>query len=554
MGSKNLLQTDFLAGEISPRMEMQDNLEGRKHGVELMENFFTHLQGTAETSYGTEWVADTAGTSGRIFGFPVSFSERFMVVIVENLISLINDDGTVLISWAAPWTSEEEMASIQAVMTPAGNEMIIVSEDYPPYLLGYVVSPPYASFAPLSLTSAPWSSAPYPATIGFFGSRMWVGRGSGFWGSQISTPPDYGDFTLGVLATDAIAASLDRQGDIRWISGGAGLLIGTSNAEHIIYAEGGVIVPGDIQSKVQSTNGSYPTMPLEVGNEIMYASPDGRKIRSSEYEFAKDAWRSRDVTYASEHITKDNEIINLAYSANPYSRILGTTSIGEIVSGTYDPYSKNAGFSRRSTQGDILSVAVVPYGGVDEVWMLVDRGNGVLHIEKEGNPENTKLDSFTTFSSVVPISGGTVAHLASKTCQVTIDGAIHPDIVPDVSGVFTTEYSGYEIKIGLQISSIIVTLPVADVKANVGTTRTMMKRWTSIWVRILDSWKPKINGRRPPARLVATPMGNIEPARTESVEVASTGTDMEGKITIEQDLPLRTEIAGVFGSIIQEET
>jgi hypothetical protein len=290
---------------------------------------------------------------------------------------------------------------------------------------------------------------------------------------------------------------------------------------------------------------------LEVGNEVMYISPDGRKLRSIGFEWLKDSWRSRDLTYASEHITKDNELTSLVYMANPDSLIVGVTSANNAVVAAYETYSQTVGFSRRSTQGEIISAGAVSFLGADELWLLVDRGNGNMQLEKEAHPDNIKLDSHLIFSGAA-ITGGTAPHLAGKTCQVLVDGAVHPDVIPDGSGVFTTEYSGDEILIGLKIFSMMRTLPVGDAIANVGTTRGMKKRLYETYVRIIDSWRPKINGRRTPNRRVPTPMGEVEPSRTESVEVANTGWDLDAQVTIEQDLPLRTEVAGWFGSIIQE--
>jgi hypothetical protein len=331
--------------------------------------------------------------------------------------------------------------------------------------------------------------------------------------------------------------------------------VGTSNAEHVISSEGGVITPSDKYSQIQSTNGSFPTQALEIGNEVMYVSPDGRKVRSIGFEWIKDAWRSRDLTYASEHITEgDMAITHLQYSANPDSLITGLTRSGKIAVITYEPYSQTAGFSRRSTQGTIISIASVPFNGTDELWMLVHRGGNSAHIEKEHHPVNIKLDSHTRFQELTPISGGSAPHLAEKECQVLVDGAVHPNVTPTNTGAFTTEYSGDVIHIGLQIDSIIRTLPVADDIANIGTTRAMRKRFVELWVRVLNSWRPKINGRRTPNRRSLTPMGEVEPARTESVKIANEGWDTDAQIIIEQDIPLRTEVAGWFGRILQEET
>ena len=374
---------------------------------------------------------------------------------------------------------------------------------------------------------------------------------STFWGSKSGS---FFDFDLGTaLADEAIEAKLTRKGAIRWVSGGIGLLIGTENSEHLVSASGGVIIPGDIQSTVQSTNGSSATQSVKVGGEVMYISSDGRKIRSTEYEWSKDAWRSRDLTYASEHISGEgNKMRHLAYAANPDSLILGSTSLGQIVVATYEPSSQTAGFSRRSTRGDILSVATMKNDGSDEVWMLIDRDDGALQLEKTVADVNIKLDSYVHLNTGLPISGGTVPHLAQKTCQVIVDDAAHPDVIPNASGVFTLEYSGTDVYIGLPIDNMLISLPVEGSITNAGSTRPMKKRLADVWVKVIKSWRPKINGYRPPNRRVPTPMGEAEPARTEVVRVSDTGWGDEVQVIIEQDLPFPTEIAGWFGRIIRE--
>lgn len=696
MPRKNIIQTDFLAGEISPRMELQDNLEGRKHSVEFMQNWLVHLQGTAETSRGWEWVADFSDNYGRLFDFPISLFTGFMIVVTPTAVAVTDPSGfaksdslvlngdfedgpdnwttttvgsasiiflaggvnlisgpvlsqiasikqelTVVagnthtvtlqfvfgegpmvlnigsaeglsdilstsisgsspisfsdlistttqmwieciveggedakalsniqcydttvapafIAFTSPWESRSEIEAIQAVMSPTEQAIYFTSPNIFPQRLAYNATTSTWDLDSMPLTTFPasWVPGNYPVAIGFFGGRMWLGGtqedSAVFWGSKSG---DFFDFTLGELADDALEHRLNRRGAIRWIIGGQSLLIGTENAEHVVSSEGGVIVPGDIYSLVQSSNGSWPAQALEVGNEVMYISADGRKIRSIGYEWSKDAWRSKDLTYASEHITKGgNTITHLGYSANPDSVILGSTLAGNIVMGTYEPFSQSIGFSRRTTQGEIFSVATLPFFGTDEIWALVRRGNGTLSLEKEHLDHNVKLDSHTHFESDTPISEISVPRLAGVTCQVLVDGAVHPEVVPsDPDGNVTLEFSGYEVTIGLAIESIIVTLPVADTLANVGTTRSMKKRFFEVWARILDSWRPKINGQRTPNRRVPTPMGEVEPARTESVRISNDGWDMEAKITIEQDLPLRTELAGIFGRIDQEE-
>lgn len=697
MPRKNTLQTDFLAGEISPRMEMREDLEGRKHSLEFVQNWYIHLQGTAETTRGYEFVTDIPATFGRIFPFQVSLNTEFVVVVTPDLIYITDSAGLVkedsllingdfdegalgwsvttvaeasvvfiagsvilsggsavgkfasitqeatvvignsnsltiqvidgidvmninvgsaeglsdiysdtitsetvvtiedlistttsmwiellvpgdtspktlndvqlydvtassdIVSFPSVWSSESEIEFIQAMMSPNELALYLVSPTAAPFSITYDTTTSTWTFETIAFTNPPgeWSDIDgWPSAIGFFGGRMWLGGVLGdpalFWGSK---PASYFDFTTGELADDAIEHRLNRRGAIRWIVGGQSLLIGTENAEHVVSASGGVLIPGDIQATVQSTHGSYPAQALEVGNEVMYISSDGRKIWGIQYAWDQDAWRSKDLTYASEHITRDNQLTHLCYAPNPFSLIIGTTKNGTFVYCTYEPFSGTAGFSRRITEGEIIDGTVLTSAGTSEVWVLVYRGiEGVLSLERTFQERNIKLDSHTHFNFDVPTSEIAIPRLAGRTCQVLVDGAVHPDVVPSVpDGEVTLEFSGVEIIIGLLIDSKLVTLPVADTIANVGTTRSMKKRFHEIWVRVLDSWRPKINGQRTPNRRVATPMGEIEPARTESVRISNKGWDIEAKITIEQDLPLPTEIVGIFGRIEQEE-
>ncbi len=706
MPRSNVIQTDFLAGEISPRLEMQENLEGRNHGVEFMENWDILLQGSVETSPGTEYVCDVAAR-GRLIGFPVSPFSGFMALLTGDTITVYDAAGPVehnnkianayfvagnsawsvstagtgsvdilhgrarlrhgggdASSWARMWQSqlvtagrayrvkivipeaagrytvelgtadgwsnidvfsyegsqvieienvvsssstlsvkisaaftdseilvtgvymfdttvaisyvsyfspweEEDVELIQAALDPSSPSiladsgkmlMVIVTRGALPQVLQYNAIDDSWSFFALPITSQPfnWVSDSYPTAVGFFGGRMWVGGAvlapSTFWASKVG---DIGNFTLGSLDDDAIEASINQGGMIQWISGGLGLVMGTDSSEHVISSVGGVITPGDINATLQSTNGSWPAQAVEVGNQLMYISADGRKIRSIEYEWAKDAWRSKDITYASEHLTGGgNSLKHLAYSANPNSRMIGATQAHEIVQATYEPYSQTVGFSRRVTQGVILSAAVLSAGGAGELWMLVDReeDGSTFRLEKVPYARNIKLDSHSKFlaatnpaGGLYPINSGVALQLAGKTCQVLVDGAYHPDVIPDGSGNFTTEWSGDEILIGLKIASTIHTLPIEGAVANVGTTRPMRKRLIEIGLKILNSFRPKVNGRR-----VSDASG--ETAVTEVLKVTDTGWGDEARLIIEQDLPLRTELAGWFGKIDREDT
>jgi hypothetical protein len=81
-----------------------------------------------------------------------------------------------------------------------------------------------------------------------------------------------------------------------------------------------------------------------------------------------------------------------------------------------------------------------------------------------------------------------------------------------------------------------------------GTAQGAKRRNVRVRLRLNDSAIPLVNGARAaPTRSANTPMGTPEPGTTGDVEVACLGWG-DGSITIEQDLPLRTEVLAVFAN------
>ena len=87
-----------------------------------------------------------------------------------------------------------------------------------------------------------------------------------------------------------------------------------------------------------------------------------------------------------------------------------------------------------------------------------------------------------------------------------------------------------------------------------GTIKVAYKRWAKLFVSILGSQPPLINGVRQPTRFASTPMGEIDPVRTEYIETTALGYDRDAKITVEEDLPISLEINGIFGGVTFDDT
>jgi hypothetical protein len=77
----------------------------------------------------------------------------------------------------------------------------------------------------------------------------------------------------------------------------------------------------------------------------------------------------------------------------------------------------------------------------------------------------------------------------------------------------------------------------------------MKKRRPKILVRLNNSALPLVNGWRPAERDPATDLDDPTALVTGDFQVRDKGWKANGVVTIEQDLPFRTEVLAIFGHL-----
>ena len=145
---------------------------------------------------------------------------------------------------------------------------------------------------------------------------------------------------------------------------------------------------------------------------------------------------------------------------------------------------------------------------------------------------------------------GNLDHLIGQVVQVVSGG--------DYLGQYQVNSSGQvllEDDLGqpFEVSSAVVGLPMScrmDTLPFITGAPDSQKRTVSVFVRVLRSAIPMINGERPPEREVSTPMNRSE-AITPLVDlqVGNFGHSSGKNISIEESVPRRVEIAGIFGTL-----
>ena len=550
------LQNNFSAGELSPRFNARSDMPGYQAGMQLVENFIPTTHGPIARRPGTKYLNKRTGTTGKMFPFAVDSSNGYVVVITDQpQISVINvSDGTVKfntttsVSWSAA-----EIPDVQVAISPEGDAMYMFCETKQVRVLSYDRATTNFSFASAAWVTSPpeWGTPSFPSCGCFFQGRLWAGGAPNnpnmFWASRSGVYLDM-YIASGSAADDPLSFSMSKWGRVSWMAGVKNLMIGTDTGEFIITSEGGVITPSDIQATQQSANGSGMVQPVEIGNNVIYVSPDGRKARDVGFQWTQDAWVSRDITYVSEHITKDNAITQIVFAQNPENLLLMATSAGNVLGCTYEANNQIIGWCRMDTEGDVKSVATVMVQGKNYNVLLTKRGamaSNWLHIELWD--EDVHLDDYEEGT------GSTISasHLINCEVSVLIDGAVHPNVTLDGSGNATLQRSGTLVQYGLPYVSTAKTLPL-DRGHPAGSAMPTRKGYNKIYLRLIQSAMPWIGTQMPPDRNPLTPMNQSQDMVTGDVFVTNLGWDQYAHVVVVQNLPLPTMIGGIFGEAAQE--
>jgi len=391
----------------------------------------------------------------------------------------------------------------------------------------------------------------FPSAVVFYEQRLWYGGTSHkpqtLWASKTGI---YEDFDLGAKASDGLSYAIasDRVNNIKWMAAQRVLIVGTSGGEfRITGGNESAITPTNVDVRRQTSYGSKIGRPAYVGSDVFFIQRSGTQVRNVAYKWESDSFQSDDITFLAEHITTGG-LTTLSYSHVPDSLLMGLRADGVLLMLTYEPTQEVIGWHRHITDGEYKSLAVISEDGPDQFWFVVKRTiGGATKQYVELYTPDIFLDSMISYSGSATSAVSGLAHLEGKTVQITADGAVHPDLVVS-SGAIALNYTATDIKVGLKyVSKLTPTRPGSN--AGAGTMLGKFKRWNEIFVRLEKSAIPKINGQRPPVRSPGTNFGNEEPVVSEDINIKNLGYDRDGRINIEQDLPLACHIVSLFGTL-----
>lgn len=502
--------------------------------------------------------------------------------------------NAVPVSFSSPW-SGSQIANLQYAYDVSVGEMYFVHPEVAPYLLKYDHVTRAWTFGVVAFTGAPssWTGSNWPSVVEIYQSRLWLAAtpsdANTIWASKVGA---YNNFTVGANPDDALEIELASAGGVLWMRGLDNLLIGTENGELLMGGHNGPITSADFFLYRQNGYGSSRIQPLMMGRQVGYVGSGTKRVRVTQQSEEARGMTGVDISVYVNALLESN-IKEMHYQADPDYQLITVLQNGRLALSTYDAQNNLLAWYEYITpngtqyagEGEIYSACVTQEYSGQALWVVVRRdSNFTLEIMEPEFLTRSFMDSYaveevevisqrlgaynTAFSSA--FSGGYVdsettkgvisgiGHLEGMTVGVvysnanTDDGQISYEVLPDQivqDGVIfvPNTVSNGSCTVGIKYLGKAVTLP-QDGGNPAGTAQGTKRKWNRIFSRLAFSAIPTLNGYRPVPEDKDIPIsGNpLDASVTGDYEIRNEGFD-EGVVIIEQDLPLRTEVAGLFG-------
>lgn len=569
---------DFSRGEVSPLALARLSSAEVKNGVAECINMIPDPHGPLIGRQGFKHLADIPATAlyCTMFEFEMYEGKTLVILFYDDEYAIYNLSAGVMTTntGSTPYSdlllhgASHDQINLEGVPSPDGTKIYFLHGSVAPYSMEIADLATPAddevdiTFGAVSFTDKPseWTGDNYPTTMAFFQDRAWFSgtklNPESLWGSK-SGAANHTVLTTGTLDDDAVNFSLQRKGFIKWLSGHSTLLIGSSWGEFIASGSADVITPSDVQIDPQSAYGSKRLQPEFIGDEVLYVSTDGKKLRSMWWRWVESGWKSIDLTFTADHIPARG-IKDLAYCRDPDSLIwllMQDSSLALCSFRRANDSEPVVGFAQAQVSeriGDVVAICAAKESGVSSLVIAAQvevDGVAKLHLMRH-DAKNIYVDDpvFLDNYSEHELSVGVTTvsdldHLEGETVSIVGDGAVLQQQTV-VAGEIELGLHYDKVYVGHAYDKSFTTLPFFIYEKQLAHP---MKRFNKIWCYILNSFPPLINGKRVPTRYPGNVMGQGVDPITGMVMVSNVGWDREAKITILQDVPKPLIVLGIYG-------
>jgi hypothetical protein len=223
----------------------------------------------------------------------------------------------------------------------------------------------------------------YPGAVGYYQQRL-VFAGSNdnpqtVWMSKTGLFKNFG-YSIPNKDDDAITFTIasTQVNRMRHLLGLKKLLGLTTGGEWVFSGADTGLSAKTVQASQEGYDGSAVVPPVVVGNSAVYVQARGNRVSSFGYSLNADGFAATDLTIFSAHLFRGHTLTNVAYQKIPDSIVWYVRSDGKLLGLTYLPDQQLVGWHWHDTDGFVESIACIPEGQEDALYMVVRRTvNGV---------------------------------------------------------------------------------------------------------------------------------------------------------------------------------
>ena len=465
------------------------------------------------------------------------------------------------------------LVKLTAVSTATGATGTVIKE------LSATTAAPGLSW---TLESSSWNADNgYPRTGTMHEQRLVAagtpGNPQTVFGSRSGEPLD---FTIGTNDDDAfiftLTGSRNQVNQIAFIVSARNLIVLTYGGEYSMQS--GVekpITPTNVQIKSQSPHGSANVRPIQVARETLFIQRAGKRLRATSYHYDEDGYKSPDISTLADHLTYAG-IAEMALQQEPDPIVWIVLNNGGLISVTLDRDLDIIAWNRHETDGAVESVATIPSGDSEQVWMIVRRvvgGNTVRYIERlqphwypiygQEDPDNTAtppeeapfkwgftLDCAVTQDDAIgKATWDGLDHLEGKEVRCIADGVDMPPMTV-TGGQVTLPREAKRVLIGLMFEPTI-TLLTPEIQAGTGSVQADSMSTNELVLRFFNTISATVEGDQAiPGRVNGPDQLDMPPALfTGDVSISKIGWDKKSEITIGQPDPFPFHLLAAIRSL-----
>ncbi|HEY6872788.1 MAG TPA: hypothetical protein VI298_08695 [Geobacteraceae bacterium] len=399
----------------------------------------------------------------------------------------------------------------------------------------------------------------WPRSITFFEQRMIAAFTTTWpttiWGSKNIEKSEL-DFTAGTLDSDAFSLNPTQADSGVYHMAAADQVFAFTATKELILAgsNDAPLTPTNIQIKARTPHGSSPTMrPIQVGNEMFFASLAGNRFRAFQYQFTTNGYTAPEFAILAEHLmTAGGGIVRAIYVAEPWETFFLVTANGHLLTFTYDATQQVYAWARHEEDGteQVRDVCVVPdSSGQPQVWLAVERGNEI-HTEFLDPALNSNA-AFIGYDGAGKAEWTDIpAHLCDRPVDCVADGYVVQGLT--VTGrTLTLPFPARNVEIGIHYQSRARDLPPGIIGGSVVLGAQLSVNRIRVWLH--ESKGCTINGEQVPFRqfgagLLDQPVAAF--TGMQSVGNMGWGDDgAAGQVEIVQDLPLPCTVLAVVKEV-----